>query len=92
MAQTYNKPIWVTEFACGLQPNIQSLTTIMKQFLTMLDRQPLVARQRPKALLPERSWGSNRACWLQSTYLPNARARRTALHHRHYPCKHALQQ
>ena len=45
MAQVYKRPIWVTEFACGLQPNIQSLTTIMKQFLTMLDRQPQVARR-----------------------------------------------
>ena len=56
VAQTYNKPIWVTEFACGLQPNIQSLTTIMKQFLTMLDRQPLVARQVPP-LLPWKAYG-----------------------------------
>ncbi|KAK9841873.1 hypothetical protein WJX81_008520 [Elliptochloris bilobata] len=44
MAQTYKKPIWVTEFACGLAGSIQILTQLMKSFITMLDNQPLVAR------------------------------------------------
>ena len=55
MAQVYNRPIWVTEFACGLAPSIQSLTATMKQFLTMLDNQPMVARRVPASTVPSQA-------------------------------------
>lgn len=44
MAQKYQRPIWLTEFACGLAGSIQILTQVMKSMLTMLDNQPMVAR------------------------------------------------
>ena len=44
MAQVYQRPIWVTEMACGLTGNFTYLTIAMKQLLTMLDTQPMVAR------------------------------------------------
>ena len=45
MAQKYKRPIWLTEFACGLAGSIQILTQVMESMLTMLDNQPMVARR-----------------------------------------------
>lgn len=44
MAQKYQRPIWLTEFACGLAGSIQILTQVMESMMTMLDNQPMVAR------------------------------------------------
>ncbi len=90
MAQVYNRPIWVTEFACGLQPNIQSLTTIMKQFLTMLDRQPMVARraQKTSCLKEFRSEQGSAGC--PAGVCPRRVPGAQRLQHCHYPSKHAF--
>ena len=55
MAQKYQRPIWLTEFACGLAGSIQILTQVMKSMLTMLDNQPMVARCAQSQHTPRRA-------------------------------------
>ncbi len=44
MAQKYNRPIWLTEFACGGAGTYDQIAQVMQSMLTMLDNQAMVAR------------------------------------------------